>query len=221
MPANKRPIAGEASSDDGRDDKNFDPATPPIPSRARRIGADKIAQALCNLAVNQDLAPRLDPPGDIASDHWWDTPPGRDDPWTSPGPDDPCTSPDNPFQPPLEDQARRTLYYYDGAIRIPMDIPLSFIPQDNTAFLLLTEALKPTLREIIQADPKFPHGKHDGVECESILESFIGDMLEQDPAGHTPRWATFDAVPPGGPWYFAVWLARCLVDYLKVDRRRR
>jgi hypothetical protein len=29
MPANRRPIAGEASSDDGTDDKNFDPATPP------------------------------------------------------------------------------------------------------------------------------------------------------------------------------------------------
>jgi hypothetical protein len=29
MPANKRPIAGEASSDDGTDDKNFDPATSP------------------------------------------------------------------------------------------------------------------------------------------------------------------------------------------------
>jgi hypothetical protein len=27
-----------------------------------------------------------------------------------------------------------------------MDIPLNFIPQDNTAFLLLVEALKPTLR---------------------------------------------------------------------------
>jgi hypothetical protein len=32
MPANKRPIAGEASSDDGTDDKNFDPATRHAPT---------------------------------------------------------------------------------------------------------------------------------------------------------------------------------------------
>jgi hypothetical protein len=143
MAAHKRPVAGRAKSDDGTDGKNFGATTPPTPSRAsaaRRIGADKIAQALCNLAVNQDIAPRLSPPGDIPSDHWWDTPPGPDDLWASS---------DNPFQPPLEDQARRTLYYHDGAIRIPMDIPLDFAPKDHTAFLLLLEALKPTLREII------------------------------------------------------------------------
>jgi hypothetical protein len=102
-----------------------------------------------------------------------------------------------------------------------MDIPLDFIPQDTTAFLLLVEALKPTLRQIIQADPTFPHGKHARSESEVVLESFIGHMLEQDPAGHTPRWVTFDAVPPGGPRYFAVWLARRLVDFLKVNRGQR
>jgi len=120
-------------------------------------------------------------------------------------------------------------YHYDCPIRMPADIPLNFIPRDNTAFLLFVEAMKPTLREIIQAEPTFPHGKHDSkIECEFRLASFIGHMQGLDPTHHTPRWDAFNAATttqggptPGGSGYYAVWFVRRLVDYLKVNRSRR
>jgi hypothetical protein len=210
MPAHKRPVAGRARSDgsdrsNGTDGKNFGATTPPTPSRAP--------------SASRDLAPRFNPQGDIPSGHPRDTPPGPDDPRSS----------DNPFDPPLENQARPTFYYNDYLIRIPMDIDLNFIPQDNTAFLQLVETLRSTLRKAIQADPTFPDGKHDSeIECEFRLESFILYMLEQDPAHHTPRWETFGAVTttpggptPGGSRYYPLWFARRLVDFLEVNRRRR
>jgi hypothetical protein len=101
---------------------------------------------------------------------------------------------------------------------------LKLRPHGRNGVLNFVEALKPTLREIIQADPTFPHGKHDRKsECEVVLESFIAHMLEQDPAGHTARWDIFDAftTTPGGPGYYAVlWFVRRLVDYLNVNCTR-
>jgi hypothetical protein len=123
----------------------------------------------------------------------------------------------------IMNRAEPALYYYDCPIRIPADFPYTYIPQDNAAFLLFVAAMKPTSREVIQADPKFPHGKHDSkIECEYRLESFIYHMLDQDPACKKPRWQTYNPgmLGPGDPVY-AVWFVRRLIDYLKVGRRLR